>query len=90
VGQAVDGETPGVALLFEHDQQGLAPSIGPLYPQRHIELPKSLTEAFLELLLAHGCNAHLLVDLRGFGGGEEWYRIGVGIDETKSKRMPRR
>jgi len=70
VGQAVDGETSGVALFFEYKQQGLAPSIGPLHQQGNIELAKAFAETRLQLLLAHGCNPGC-ADRIGLVRGEE-------------------
>ena len=69
----MNGEPPGFGLFFDDEQQGDAPTVGPLDEQRHIEFAETITEPFLELLLTHGQNAGGL-QVPGFGGGEEFQR----------------
>ena len=47
MGQAVDIEAPGGALLFENKEQRLALPVGPLHQKRNIEFPEPVAETLL-------------------------------------------
>lgn len=49
--QAMDPEAPRVALLLQDEQQGLAPTVGPLHQQGHVQLAETLAKPLLALLL---------------------------------------
>ena len=81
VGQAMDGEPARLRLLLEDEQQRLAPPVGPLHEQGHVELAEALAEPLLELLLANGQDPYPRIDTAGLGLGEEAHRLAGVVDD---------
>jgi dCTP deaminase len=60
--QPVDREALRVGLFLDHEQECRAPSVRPFDQQRHVQLPKALAQAFLELLPANRHDARPRID----------------------------
>ncbi len=69
--QTRDGESRGVGLFFDDEnQRGPAP-VRPFHQQRDVQLAEALAQAFLELFLAYRGDAHIRRDCTRFGLGAE-------------------
>ncbi len=69
--EAVDGETAGIAFLFDDKEERRAASVGPFEEQRGVELAEALAQALLQLLLADRGDADIRRKVGGLGLGEE-------------------
>jgi hypothetical protein len=78
----VNGEPAGLGLLLEHEQDRLAPAVGPLHQKRDIQFPEALAEALLQLLLPHRRHPGLGIDRLRLGGGKQRNRL-AGIVENQ-------
>ena len=81
MGEPVRREPRRVRLLLQGEYDGLAAAIGPLDEQRRVECPEAVAETFLELLLAHGDDAHVVVGPRCLIGGEERQGVARVVDD---------
>ena len=63
--QSMYGKASRIGFLFQHKQHRIAATVRPLYPQRHVQLPKALTQTLLELFLAQRGDGYRLIQAFG-------------------------
>ncbi len=80
-GEPMRREPPPVRLLLQREHDRIAAAVGPVHEQRRVERPVAVAEAFLELLLAHRDDAHVVLRPRRFLGGEERQRLARVVDD---------
>ena len=60
-----------IALLFQQEDDGLAPPIGPRHLQWHIQLEEAVAESILRQFLPYRCDQDIRPEMRCHLGGKE-------------------